>query len=590
MSQLSALMWLKWTLFRNSMRSRRAVVGRAAAALGMLLGVGLSLLTAAGLGAGAYFLSAHAPEGVARAGELQERAAFVVMLFIFTIAFLMWALTPLMLGGGDRFEPSRMLLYPVSLVKLFAFDFLSDLTSLAAVFIVPAILAIGAGVGLGRGHLAAGLLMAVCAVAFGLSLSKLLSVGVGALMRSRRTRGETLLALLGATLGMTGVLLGQLMPFLERHSAQLGYARWTPPGAVAYALSYGLGAGGAGDFLWSLLTLDAYDAVCLLLAYRVARRTALGTNGGGGGAKRASVTTHGTAYGTAQGNTARGTTHDGAAQGAARDAGREGSYAGWQLPFGSSQFSALVEKELRYALRNAQLRVIALMAVGLTIVLRAGPAGVSSRRTWGMVSPYADGAGAVFSVLYIFMLVSPISTNLFGYDGAGMRALVLSPASRRTMLVAKNVSVTLVALVLVTVGVFVGGLVFGDLTPRTLLFAALTFVTTAALFAPFGNWLSLQFPKRVQFGKRMNRSGVAGLLLLPMFLLLVVPPAAAVAAAHFAQSHVVKYVILAALALLSVGFYALVVPLQGRSLERRELEVLEAVTGKGGSEDSQITG
>jgi hypothetical protein len=590
MSQLSALMWLKWTLFRNSMRSRRAVVGRAAAALGMLLGVGLSLLTAAGLGAGAYFLSAHAPEGVARASELQERAAFVVMLFIFTIAFLMWALTPLMLGGGDRFEPSRMLLYPVSLVKLFAFDFLSDLTSLAAVFIVPAILAIGAGVGLGRGHLAAGLLMAACAVAFGLSLSKLLSVGVGALMRSRRTRGETLLALLGATLGMTGVLLGQLMPFLERHSAQLGYARWTPPGAVAYALSYGLGAGGAGDFLWSLLTLDAYAAVCLLLAYRVARRTALGTNGGGGGAKRASVTTHGTAYGTAQGNTARGTTHDGAAQGAARDAGREGSYAGWQLPFGSSQFSALVEKELRYALRNAQLRVIALMAVGLTIVLRAGPAGVSSRRTWGMVSPYADGAGAVFSVLYIFMLVSPISTNLFGYDGAGMRALVLSPVSRRTMLVAKNVSVTLVALMLVTVGVFVGGLVFGDLTPRTLLFAALTFVTTAALFAPFGNWLSLQFPKRVQFGKRMNRSGVAGLLLLPVFLLLVVPPAAAVAAAHFAQSHVVKYVILAALALLSVGFYALVVPLQGRSLERRELEVLEAVTGKGGGEDSQITG
>jgi ABC-2 type transport system permease protein len=577
-------MWLKWTLFRNSMRSRRAVVGRAAAALGMLLGVGLSLLTAAGLGAGAYFLSAHAPEGVGRAGELQERAGFVVMLFIFTIAFVMWALTPLMLGGGDRFEPSRMLLYPVSLVKLFAFDFLSDLTSLAAVFIVPAILAIGVGVGLGRGHLAAGLLIAGCAVAFGLSLSKLLSVGVGALMRSRRTRGETLLALLGATLGMTGVLLGQLMPFLERHSAQLGYARWTPPGAVAYALSYGLGAGGAGDFLWSLLTLDAYAAVCLLLAYRVARRTALGTTGGGGGAKRASVTAHGTAQGTTHG-----TTH-GTAQGAARDAGREASYAGWQLPFGSSQFSALVEKELRYALRNAQLRVIALMAVGLTIVLRAGPAGVSSRRTWGMVSPYADGAGAVFSVLYIFMLVSPISTNLFGYDGAGMRALVLSPASRRTMLVAKNVSVTLVALVLVTVGVFVGGLVFGDLTPRTLLFAALTFVTTAALFAPFGNWLSLQFPKRVQFGKRMNRSGVAGLLLLPVFLLLLVPPAGAVAAAHFAQSHVVKYVILAALALLSVGFYALVVPLQGRSLERRELEVLEAVTGKGGGEDSQITG
>jgi hypothetical protein len=598
MSQLFALVWLKWTLFRNSMRSRRAMVGSAAAAAGMLVGLGLSLVVAAGLGAGAYFLSAHAPESVEHAGELQERAGFIVMLFVFTLAFVMWAVTPLMLGGGDRFEPSRMLLYPVSLVKLFAFDFLSDLTSLASVFIVPAILAIGAGVGLGRGRLAAGLLIAACAVAFGLSLSKLLSVGIGALMRSRRTRGETLLALLGAMLGMTGVLMGQLMPFLERHSAQLGYARWTPPGAAAYALSYGLGAGGAGDFACSLLTLAAYAVLCVVLAYRVARRTALGTTGG---AKRATVTAQGTAYNegahTGTHITARDTAQGiergkafGTTQGAAHAAGREAGYAGWQLPFVSSQFSALVEKELRYALRNAQLRVIALMAVGLTIVLRAGPAGVSSRRTWGMVSPYADGAGAVFSVLYIFMLVSPISTNLFGYDGAGMRALVLSPASRRTMLLAKNVSVTLIALALVTVGVFVAGLVFGDLTPRTLLFAALTFVTTAALFAPFGNWLSLQFPKRVRFGKRMNRSGVAGLLLVPLFLLLAVPPAAAVAAAHFAQSHVVKYVILAALALLSVGFYALVIPLQGRSLERRELEVLEAVTGKGGGEDSQITG
>ena len=188
------------------------------------------------------------------------------------------------------------------------------------------------------------------------------------------------------------------------------------------------------------------------------------------------------------------------------------------------------------------------------------------------------------------MLVSPLSTNLFGYDGAGMRSLVLSPVSRRTVLLAKNAAVTLIALLLVAVGVLIGGLILGDLTPRTLLFAALAFVTTAALFTSFGNWLSLQFPKRVQFGKRMNRSGVAGLLLVPIFFLLLVPPAAAIAAGHFAESHAVKYVILAAFALLSALFYALVLPLQGRRLERRELEVLEAVTGRDGGEDGQIIG
>jgi ABC-2 type transport system permease protein len=565
MSQLLALVWLKWRLVRNSLRSRRAVAGRVAAALGVLAGLALSCAAAVGVGVGAYILSTHSVER-GGLGAREVGAGFAVLLFIFTIMYLMWALMPLALGGGNRFEPSRMLLYPVSLGRLFAFDFLSDLTGLTSVFVVPSLVALCVGVGFGRGNFWAGLAVACVAVAFGLSFSKLLSVGVGALMRSRRTRGETALAIVGAMLGLTGVLMGQLMPYLQRHSDSLGAARWTPPGAAADALARGLFAGDTRSLAVSTLTLGAYTVVCLLLAYRVARRTALGL--GGGMAKRRAAPS------------AEAATHAGRAEG----------YAGWQLPFVSQEFSALFEKEVRYAMRNAQLRVIAVMAVALTVVLRLGPAGAGSRRMWGGLTPYAEGAGAVFSVIYIFMLVSPVSTNLFGYDGAGMRALVLSPVSRRTILLAKNAAVTLIALLLVAAGVGVGGFFLGDLTAPVLLFALLAFVTSAALFAPFGNWLSLQFPKRVQFGKRMNRSGVAGLLLVPLFLLMLLPPAAAVAAAHFAGSYVVKYVILAAFALLSVGLYALVLPRQGRSLERRELEVLEAVTGRGGGEDEQIIG
>ena len=568
MAQLFALVWLKWALMRNSLRSRRAVVGRVAAALGMLVGLAFSLAAALAVGVGAYFLSAHAGGGAANARQLS--AGFTVLLFLFTVVFLMWALMPLALGGGSRFEPARMLLYPVSLGRLFAFDFLSDLTSLTSVLVVPTLMALCVGVGLGRGNLPAGLAVGAVAVAFGLSFSKVLSVGVGALMRARRTRGETALAIVGAVLGLTGILMGQLMPFLERHSASLGATRWTPPGAAAYALARGLFAGDAAALGLSLLTLAGYTAVCVLLAYRVARRTALGA-GGGGGAKRSAPPTK-------------------AAQVSAQGMGGQAGYAGWQLPFVSPQFSALFEKEVRYAMRNAQLRVIAVMAVALTVVLRMGPAGASGRRMWGTFTPYAEGAGAVFSVIYIFMLVSPVSTNLFGYDGAGMRALVLSPISRRTVLLAKNAAVTLVSLLLVAAGVGVGGFFLGDLTPPVLLFALLSFVTTAALFAPFGNWLSLQFPKRVQFGKRMNRSGVAGLLLVPLFVLLLVPPGLSIAAAHFAGSHAAKYVILAAFALLSVGFYALILPRQGRWLERRELEILEAVTGRDGGEGEEIIG
>jgi hypothetical protein len=571
MSQLLALVWLKWTLVRNSLRSRKAVAGRAAAVVGALAGLALSLLMAAGVGAGAYFVSAQA--GRAGLGGRQLSAGFAVLFFVFTMMFLMWALMPLALGGGSRFEPSRMLLYPVSLRRLFAFDFLSDLTSLASVFVVPSLFAVGGGVGGGGGNLGAGLWVACVSAAFGLSLSKLLSVGVGALMRARRTRGETLVALLGSVLGLLGVaagmaggLLTQLVPLAERHPGLLEGARWTPPGAAADALARGLFAGDLSALALSTLTLAAYAAACVLLAYRVARGTALG-GGGGRGAKRA-----------APGGAAAGTAGACAA-----------GYAGWQLPLVSQQFSALFEKELRYAMRNAQLRVIALMAVALTMLLRMGPAGSGGRRVWAYV-PHAEGAGAVFSVIYIFMLVAPVSTNLFGYDGAGLAALVLSPVSRRTVLLAKNAAVTLVALLLAAAGVSAGGLIVGDLSPRVALFAALSFVTTAALSLPFGNWMSLQFPKRMKFGKGMSRSGVAGLLLVPLFFLLLVPPAAAIAAAHFAGSGAVKYVILAAFALLSLGFYALVLPRQGRQLERRELDILEAVTGRAGGEDEQIIG
>ncbi|HEU4594888.1 MAG TPA: hypothetical protein VFS10_06940 [Pyrinomonadaceae bacterium] len=562
MSQLRALVWLKWTLFRNSMRSRKAVVSRVAGTLGMLAALALALVVALGLGALAYVFA-----GPPRGGVTVGQAAldgYLFLLLVFVFVFVMWGLMPLALGGGGSFDAGRLLLYPISLRKLFVFDALSELTSLSSVFAVPTVLAVGAGAGLASGAVGRGLLLALWAAAFGLAFAKMLAVAVGSLMRRKRTRGETVLALFGAAVGLLGAFVGQLMPVFERYAPYLMGARWTPPGAFAYGLSYGLRPGGGGAYVLSLMTLVAYTLGFGFVTYRVARRTALGVEGGGGGKKR---------------------------EAKKEDEGKKaGQYVGWQLPLVSSQFAALFEKELRYALRNAQLRVIAVMAVGLTVVLRMAPVGKNTRGGWGEITQYAEGAGTVMTVIYVFMLISPLSTNLFGYDGAGMRALVLAPLDRRRLLVAKNAAVTLVTGVMVAAGVFAGGLIFRDLSWHTLAFAALSFVIFAALFPLGGNWLSMVYPKRVEFGKRMNRSGLAGFLQIPFFMLLLMPPAVAVLAAHFAQSFVVEYAILAAFAALSVGLYFLLIAPQGRALERRELEILEAVTGRGGDENSKIMG
>src|SRR5918911_195116 len=125
MSQLGALVWLKWRLFRNSLRTGKAVTTRLASALAMLAALGFSLLVGFGLGSAAYFFaSPHAQENA----ELSKFAG----------------------GAGLALR------------------------------------------GVGRA-----LVLAALAVVFGVALSKLFSSFMGALLRQRRTRGETVLALLG---------------------------------------------------------------------------------------------------------------------------------------------------------------------------------------------------------------------------------------------------------------------------------------------------------------------------------------------------------------------------------------------------------
>ena len=53
MSQLLTLIWLKWRLLRNSLRSSKAVVNKIASILGMLVALVLSLGVALGLGVAA---------------------------------------------------------------------------------------------------------------------------------------------------------------------------------------------------------------------------------------------------------------------------------------------------------------------------------------------------------------------------------------------------------------------------------------------------------------------------------------------------------------------------------------------------------
>jgi hypothetical protein len=541
----------------------------AATLLGMLGALVLALLIAAALGAVAYYLAApgevRLPEELT-AGAEQGPTSLFFMFMLFATVYLMWATLPLTIGGVSQFDPGRLLLYPISLRKLFTIDLLSELTSLGSIFAIPAVFAVGLGAGLSNRNVAAALVAAGCAALFGLALTKWIATTVSALIRSRRTRGETLLALIGVSVGLGGAFLGQLLPLLNLHGGAFRGMRWTPPGAAAIALMSGLRVGGERDYALALATLSVYSSLLIAATYYIARRAALGAGGGRSASRR------------------------GPAQEARRGAKAE-TAAGWDLPFLSAPLSAVVEKELRYAMRNAQLRVVVLVPL-ILIALRAvqasggssgdGPGGflTSSNPFRGEFAPYGEGLIPASWMLYVFMILASIACNLFAYEEGGMRALLLAPVERRTILLGKNLVVAFLAFVLTSSLVIVNEAVFRDLSKGALLFLALCFPLFVVAQALTGNLLSIHFPKRLQFGKRMSLTGVAGMLLLPVMLLIASAPLAAALSGYLTRSLIVKYATLSVFALSAVALYPVLIERQGRLLAEREVAILEAVGGK----------
>src|SRR5918994_2026940 len=166
MSQLLTLIWLKWRLLRNSLRSSKAVVNKIASILGMLVALALSLSVALGLGVAAYALSQpgalDSEFGRTAARDLPTAASAEFIFFsILSFVYLMWATVPLSIGGSKQFDAGKLLMYPITLRKLFAVDFISEFTTLHSVFAVPAALGISIGAGLGSGNLAIALIGAV---------------------------------------------------------------------------------------------------------------------------------------------------------------------------------------------------------------------------------------------------------------------------------------------------------------------------------------------------------------------------------------------------------------------------------------------
>jgi predicted permease len=479
-----------------------------------------------------------------------------VLFLIFTGAYLMWSTVPLSLGGAAQFDAGRLLLYPIRLLKVFVMDVLSEVSSLGSIFAIPVIMAVALGCGFGRKNLTLSLIGGIFAIIFGIALAKWLAISLGALTRSKRTRGETLIAVIGGIIGVGGAFAGQIAPAIVENTHLWETLQWTPPGVAVMAVMGAPNGVTFDRYLTALLLLTGYSLLLITVAFWVARRSALNMGGAAGKstvAKSARV-----------------------------------AHSGWKIPLVSQSTTGVIEKELRYAMRNAQLRMLAvipLVFIGLKLTRTSGAhprhGGAGAAFELGEhFGAYATGLIPALGVLYVFMLTSSLSCNSFAYEGGGMRSWILAPISRRSILAGKNLAIMVIALLYSILLLSVNEAVFRDLEAESIAYAAIAFVMFASILSFIGNWLSIYFPKRLQFGKRMNASGVTGLLILPILLAMGVIAAAPVFAAYITGSLLVKYVTLGALAVVAVALYLTLLPLQGRALAKRERDILEAVSGK----------
>src|SRR6185436_5654528 len=89
---------------------------------------------------------------------------------------------------------------------------------------------------------------------------------------------------------------------------------------------------------------------------------------------------------------------------------------------------------------------------------------------------YGEGLTATAGILYVFLILATLFCNQFAFEAAGMRTLILSPVDRKRVLLGKNISMTLLALLFCSGLIAINQLVFRDLSTGALLIAAMSFV------------------------------------------------------------------------------------------------------------------
>jgi ABC-2 type transport system permease protein len=234
---------------------------------------------------------------------------------------------------------------------------------------------------------------------------------------------------------------------------------------------------------------------------------------------------------------------------------RDRAYASWKLSALSPPVAAVLEKEIRYLLRSGPMLLTLIMPIFVLVVFRLGP--LSAMHYSGGFTSNTPSMAFPAAAAYALLSITNLVFNTFGADGGGIQFFYASPVRFREIILAKNMTqgsilVFNTALAWIAVAYLYAAPAL-DITAATLI--GLLFA--APLNFAIGNMLSIYAPKKRDFATfgRQNASQITVFASLGLQAVTVGIGAGAFLLAGFYGSYWIAAAIFFVLAAVSISGY-----------------------------------
>ena len=539
-SQLSAIAWVRWRLFVNSLRTTRGkldLVSRSVVWLGFAtVGIG----GAAGMGTAAFFF-------------VREGRPGLLTLLLWPI-FFFWQVFPIMATAfANNPDSSDLLHFPLNyssyfLVRL-TYGAADPATALGSLWSFGILM----GVGLAKpGLLPWTLLVLLAFAAFNLVFMQMIFAWVERWLARRRTREVMgvlfLLLLLSVQLiaPLTGYFTTRPRPAVHRFAEILIHGqKILPPGLAARAVAQV----SASHLRTGFYSLGLLCAFVLAIGYCLHVRLLAQYRG------------------------------ESLSDTAARPVLPQDRSLrlGWNLPGLASPVAAVFEKEIRSLLRSGPMLLTLIMPLFMLIIFRFGPMN-SARQVGTAVPGHSPGLAFPAAAGFALLTLTNLVYNNFGGDGSGIQFFYACPARFRDIVLGKNVTHASI-LVIETAVVWLAVIsLFGKPTVNITIATLIGLLFAAAVNLSVGNLLSIYSPKKFDYSAfgRQRASQITVLISMGVQVLVVGTAGSAFwIARHYGNSWIANLILLLLAVIALYAYRAVLRHIDRVAQEHQEMLVAE---------------